>query len=133
LEPETKYSGWKARYTGETGTAPLGDFTTKAVPLAAPTAPTIAVTAGDGSLTYTITDANVDAEKVSAFKVLYQGAGATDWTTVDVADPTKLTGTISSLTNDTEYSVKAIATNATGDSPESAVTTGTPKASSSEG
>lgn len=133
LRPSTTYKGWKARYHGETATTALGDFTTNDEPLTVPTAPTIAVTAGDSSLAYTITDANADAEKVSAFKVLYQSAGATDWTTVDVSDPTKLTGTIDSLTNGTEYSVKVVATNATGDSADSAVVTGTPVTSSTAG
>lgn len=128
LTPKTKYTGWQARYHGEAGVTALGDFETKDVPLAKPTAPVIALTAGNASVSYTLTDAKVSAEKVSAFKVLYQAAGSSDWTTVNVADPTKLTGTVDSLTNDTEYSFKAVATNATGDSAESAVVKATPKA-----
>lgn len=130
LTPSTTYSGWKARYTGQTLTQTLADFATKAkvVPLAKPTAPTIAVTAGDSKADYTITDANVTKEKVSSLKVLYQADGGADWTTVNVADPTNLTGTVDKLTNGTKYNFKAVATNATGDSPESAVASATPVA-----
>ncbi|GAX04076.1 fibronectin type III domain protein [Secundilactobacillus pentosiphilus] len=130
LSASTTYSGWHARYTGENILQALADFTTKATQtaLAKPSAPTIAVTAGDGSANYTITDATATDEKVSSFKVLYQADGGTDWQTSNITDPTKLTGSISGLTNAKKYNFKAVATNATGDSDESAVVSATPVA-----
>lgn len=130
LSANTTYSGWQARYTGEKIMQTLASFTTKAAEaaLAKPSAPTVTVTAGDGSADYTITDANISKEQVSSLKVLYQADGASDWTTVNIDDPTKLTGTVKSLTNGTAYSFKAIATNASGDSADSTVVKVTPAA-----
>ena len=130
LSANTTYSGWQARYTGEKIMQTLASFTTKAAQaaLAKPSAPTIAVTAGDGSANYTITDANVASEKVSSLKVLYQADGDTDWQTSNITDPTKLTGSISGLINGKKYNFKTVATNATGDSDESAVVSATPVA-----
>lgn len=100
-------------------------FTVKDVALKAPT---VALTAGDAKLDYTITlGAANGGSAATALKVSYSTDGS-KWTDVAIADPTKLTGTIDSLANDTEYQVKAVATNAAGDSPASTVVKATPVA-----
>lgn len=100
-------------------------FKTKDVALAAPT---VAVTAGDASASYTITPGKPNGgTAATALKLSYSTDGA-KWTDVAIADPTKLTGTVDSLTNGTEYQFKVVATNAAGDSPASAVVKATPAA-----
>lgn len=98
-----------------------------------PGAPTLAVTAGDAKIDYTITAPENDgapssgSSDITKYTVSYTPAGGKA-TTVDVGDPTKLTGTIDKLANDTEYTLTATATNAVGEGPASAAVKATPKA-----
>jgi hypothetical protein len=96
-------------------------------------APTVAVTAGDSKVDYTITLGTANGgTAATALKLSYSTDGS-KWTDVAIADPTKLTGSVPSLTNDTEYQFKVVATNAAGDSPASTVAKATPVAPAAEG
>lgn len=100
-------------------------FKVKDVVLAAPN---IAVTAGDASVAFTITAGKANGgSSVTAYKVSYSTDGAT-WSDYAATDATALTGTVGSLTNDTEYQFKVVAVNAAGNSGESAVVKATPVA-----
>ena len=91
-------------------------------------APTVTLTAGDAKVDYTIAlGAANGGSAATALKLSYSTDGSA-WTDVAIADPAKLTGTVDTLTNDTEYQFKAVATNAAGDSPASAIVKATPKA-----
>jgi hypothetical protein len=91
-------------------------------------APTVAVTAGDAKADYTITlGAANGGSAATALKLSYSTDGS-KWTDVAIADPSKLTGSVDSLTNGTEYQFKVVATNAAGDSAASAVAKATPAA-----
>lgn len=91
-------------------------------------APALAVTAGDASVGFTITAGKANGgSAATGYKVSYSADGAT-WTPFAAEDATALTGTVTGLTNDTEYQFKAVATNAAGDSAESAVVKATPVA-----
>lgn len=90
-------------------------------------APTVAATAGDASFAYTITAGKTSGgSAVTGYKLSYATDGKT-WTDVDVASDA-LTGTVDTLTNGTEYQVKAIAINAAGNSADSAIVKVTPVA-----
>ena len=100
-------------------------FTVKDVVLAAPA---IAATAGDASVAFTITAGKANGgSTATAYKVSYSADGTT-WSDYAATEATALTGTIGSLTNGTEYQLKAVAVNAAGNSAESAIAKVTPVA-----
>lgn len=83
-----------------------------------PTAPTITATAGNAQLTYTITPAaTADKELISRYDVYYK-TRTDNWSDQPAQQltPDKLTGTITNLTNDTEYTIAVKAINSLGES-----------------
>lgn len=119
LTSNTTYKGYTAAYAGEDAKLSLPDIITK------PGKPTVAVTGGDGGATYTVTPATGDGDTARTYTVSYSADGKTF---TDVAD-TGATGTITGLTNGTEYTVKAVANNSNGASTVSDTVTVTPAAS----
>lgn len=85
-----------------------------------PAAPTLAVVAGDTKVNYTITPP-ADASMVTGYTISYTG-GSTGSKDVGLA----LTGEITGLTNDVEYTFTAVAKSGNGDSPASAGVKATP-------
>lgn len=130
LAPNTavKVGDYQGAFTDGTKTSDKVDvpaFTVKDTVLKAPT---VALTAGDAKVDYTITlGASNGGSAVKSLKLSYSTDGS-KWTDVAIADSSKLTGTVGTLTNDTEYQFKVVATNGAGDSPASAVVKATPKA-----
>lgn len=86
-----------------------------------PDAPTIEVTAGDGKVSYTLTDPS-DASDITGYKILYRTGSAI----FSEKEVTTKTGDISGLTNGSEYEFKAQAKNEIGYGIESALVKITP-------
>ena len=84
-----------------------------------PAAPVVILTAGDGKLTATWAAPANGGSAITAYAVEYKEASAADsaYTAVTRSDADALTETISSLSNDTEYTVRVRAANASGDGP----------------
>lgn len=121
LKPNTKYSGLSIAYHGEKERTPIADQTTRDVK---PGAPTVQVTADDTKLFVKITAGANTGSAITAGKVYY-----TDGTTAKTMDlKPGDAGTISGLTNGTEYQVQATVTNSAGESSKSVVVKGTPVA-----
>lgn len=129
LKPNTAVAAgdYQVSYTDGTAESDKVDVPAFKMPDAVQSAPTVAVTAGDAKVDYTIT-AGKDSggSTATGYKLSYATDGKT-WTDVDVATDA-LKGSVASLTNGTEYSFKAIAVNGVGNSAESAVVKATPKA-----
>lgn len=121
LTPNTTYKGYQATYAGKEDKTALPDFTTLDV---VPGAPTLAVTPGDGKVDVTLTTGTNSGSDVTDYKVYYTD-GKTPLT-MDLKG--SLTGTITGLTNGTEYTFKAVAINGAGESDKSSSVTGTPVA-----
>lgn len=101
--------------------------------LALPDAPTIVATAGDGKVTVAITPGASDGEPGNAkndltkFTVSYKtSTGSENWTSLDTADGNTTSLDIPGLTDGTEYQIKAVAVNATGNSADSPIVKATP-------
>lgn len=89
-----------------------------------PGAPTVQVTADDTKLFVKIVSGTNTGSAIKSGKIYY-----TDGTTAKTMDlKPGDAGTISGLTNGTEYQVQATVTNGAGESPKSVVVKGTPKA-----
>ncbi|WP_179395050.1 fibronectin type III domain-containing protein [Lacticaseibacillus absianus] len=130
LAPNTAVAAgdYQGAFSDGTNTSDKVDVPAFKVKDVALTAPTVTLTAGDAKLDYTIKlGAANGGSAATALKLSYSSDGS-KWTDVAIADPTKLTGTVDGLTNDTEYQVKVITTNAAGDSPASAIVKATPVA-----
>ena len=84
-----------------------------------PAAPVVILTAGDGKLTASWSAPANGGSDITAYAVEYKeaSAAAADYTAVSRSDADALTETISSLSNDTEYTVRVRAANASGDGP----------------
>lgn len=93
-------------------------------PADVPSAPTIALVAGDAKLDFTITKPTEHGSVVTGYTITYTPVGGTAKT----QETTMLTGSIASLTNDTEYTVKVIAHSEIGDSSASTAVKATPVA-----
>lgn len=119
LTSNTTYTGYTAAKAGSANKLNLPDMITK------PGKPTIAVTGGDGTADYTVTPAAGDGPTDRTYTVSY----ASDGKTFTDATGTGATGTVSGLTNDTEYTFKAVANNSDGSSSASDTVTVTPAAS----
>lgn len=88
-----------------------------------PGAPTLQVTPGENSVTYTITDGTNTGSPITQYKVYY-----TDGTTPKTHNSgSSKTGTISTL-EAKEYTFQAVAVNGAGESPKSAAVKATPTA-----
>ena len=121
LTPNTTYKGYQATYAGKTDKTAIPDFTTLD---ALAGVPTLAVTPGDGQVNVTVTPGTDTGSAVTSYKVYY-----TDGKTPLTEDlGTSLTGTITGLTNGTQYSFQVTATNGAGESNKSTAVTGTPVA-----
>ena len=121
LNPNTTYTGYQATYAGQEDKTALPDFTTLDV---VPGAPTLVVTPGDGQVAVTLTAGANAGSAVTDYKVYY-----TDGTTPLTMDlENSLTGTITGLTDGTEYTFQATAINGAGESDKSSSVTGTPVA-----
>ena len=121
LNPNTTYKGYQATYAGQSNKTELPDFTTLDV---VPGAPTLAVTPGDGKVDVALTAGTDLGSAVTDYKVYY-----TDGKTPLTMDlKSSLTGTITGLTNGTQYTFQAVAVNGAGESDKSSSVTGTPVA-----
>jgi hypothetical protein len=119
LTANTTYDKFSVSYTGKTGKTLVPAFTTKD---AVPGKPSIALVAGDGKIDFTITSGSNTGSNPTSYKVFY-----TDGTNNGSIDVTEgLAGTISGLTNGTEYSVSAAAINGAGQSDISDIQKATP-------
>lgn len=120
LTPNTKYSGLTIAYHGKKEREPIADQTTTDVK---PGAPTVQVTADDTKLFVKIATGSNTGSAIKSGKIYY-----TDGTNAKTMDlmPDK-PGTISGLTNGTEYQVQATVTNNAGESAKTVVVKGTPK------
>lgn len=121
LSPNTTYKGYQATYAGKSIKTAFPDFTTLDVVSGAPT---LAVTPGDGKVNVTLTAGANAGSDVTDYKVYYTD-GKTPLT-MDLKN--SLTGTITGLTDGTEYTFQATAINGTGESDKSSSVTGTPVA-----
>ena len=102
-------------------------------PPSAPSAPdTPGVEAGDGLVTLSWTEPEDGGSAITGYTVAYRPTGAKGnrWSTMATTDTSAV---VLGLTNNTEYAFKVLATNAIGDSPYSAVATGTPLATGAPG
>lgn len=122
LKPATKYSGYKIAYTGEEAKTAIADFTTTNV---APEKPTLAAVAGDSKVDVTITDGQNLGTAITG-RVVYWSTADGKTGTVDLG--TSLTGSVTGLTNDTEYTLQAVCKNAAGTSEKSVAVKCTPVA-----
>lgn len=113
------YLGFSNKYT-KTSIKNLIDTGDGKVSGTPPAAPTLAVVAGNTQVNYTITPP-ADASAVTGYTISYTG-GSTG--TFDAQK--NLTGVITGLTNDQEYTFTAIAKSAVGNSPASAAVKATP-------
>lgn len=92
------------------------------LPNVAPGKPSLDVTAGDGAVSFTITDGTNDGPTVSGRKIYY-----TDGTTSkEFFAALSTTGIITGLTNGTEYTFQATTFSSAGESPKSDPKTATP-------
>ena len=121
IKPNTKVSGYQLAYAGETAKTPISDFTTLDV---VPSAPSVSATAGQGKIDVTVTDGANTGSAVTDRVVYY-----TDGTTTNTLDlKTALTGSITGLTADTEYTIQATVENGAGESAKSTAVKATPTA-----
>lgn len=122
LTPDTKYSGYKIAYAGESAKTTIDDFTTTNQ---VPGKPSLAVSAGDGELDVTFSDGQNIGTAITKRTVYWKTADGHNGT----ADfGTSLTGSVDGLTNGTEYTLQGVCTNAAGDSEKSDEVEGTPVA-----
>jgi len=121
LSPNTTYKGYQATYAGKSIKTAFPDFTTQDVVSGAPT---LAVNPGDGKVDVTLTAGANSGSAVTDYKVYYTD-GKTSLT-MDLKD--SLTGTITGLTNGTQYTFQAVAINGAGESAKSSSVTSTPAA-----
>lgn len=92
--------------------------------LVAPRKPSLTVTKGDGSVSFTIVDDNSNGATVTKRNIYYSNG-----TTSKVYDAgLNANGTIDGLINDTEYSFQATSINSIGESDKSDVVKATPSA-----
>ena len=113
LTPNTTYSKWKLAYAGQDSVAAaLADFRTADV---APGAPTLAVTAGDGQVSLSVTDGANSGSAITDRTVYW--SNGTNTGIVDLK--TGLTGVATGLTNGTEYTFQATVKNGAGESAKS--------------
>lgn len=126
LPANTVFSGYGATYAGNdpnTGKGAFPDFTT------APSKPTIALTAGDKTLTINATLAKGDGSEpiAKAVATITPDGGQATTKEFDKPDITKMV--VDGLTNDTEYTISVVLSSANGDSDASDGVKATPKAS----
>ncbi|WP_412475918.1 fibronectin type III domain-containing protein [Levilactobacillus brevis] len=113
LTPNTTYSKWRLAYAGQDSVAAaLADFKTSDV---VADAPTLAVTAGDGQVSLSVTDGSNSGSAITD-RIVYWSNG-TNTGIVDLK--TGLTGVATGLTNGTEYTFQATVKNGAGESAKS--------------
>lgn len=115
LTPNTAYTV-EVEENGATGSV---QFTTTDI---VPGAPTVTVTAKAGAIDFTIVDGTNDGTAITGYTIYY-----TDGTTPKTQNTTAKTGTITGLTDGTQYSIQATAKNGKGESSKSAIVNATPK------
>lgn len=121
LTPNTNYSGYGITYAGKTDKTVIPDFKTNDE---VASAPTLTATAGDGSASVTLADGSNLGSAITD-RVVYWSDGTNTGTT-DLKDA--LTGSISGLTNGTEYTLQATVKNGAGESSKSQAVKVTPVA-----
>lgn len=120
LTPNTTYSKWGLAYAGQDSAATsLADFKTADV---VAEAPTLAVTAGDGQVSLSVTDGANSGSAITD-RAVYWSDG-TNTGSVDLK--TELTGVATGLTNGTEYTFQATVKNGAGESAKSVAVKATP-------
>lgn len=120
LTPNTTYSKWRLAYAGQDSVAAaLADFRTADV---VADAPTLAVTAGDGQVSLSVTDGANSGSTITD-RIVYWSNG-TNTGIVDLK--TGLTGVATGLTNGTEYTFQATVKNGAGESAKSVAVKATP-------
>lgn len=121
LKPNTSYSGYALTYAGETAKTVVDAFTTDDV---VPGAPTVQVTADNAQAFVKIVAGENKGSALIAGKIYYTDGKNAKTQALKAGEA----GTISGLTNGTEYSIQATVTNKAGESAKSAVVKATPKA-----
>lgn len=113
LTPNTTYSKWRLAYAGQDSVAAaIADFRTADVVAGAPT---LAVTAGDGQVSLSVTDGANSGSAITDRTVYW--SNGTNTGIVDLK--TGLTGVATGLTNGTEYTFQATVKNGAGESAKS--------------
>lgn len=120
LAPATKYSGYKIAYTGKDLKTTIDDFTTTNQ---APGKPTLKAVAGNGKLDVTFTDGENLGTAITKRTIYWKSK---DGKTGTADFGTSLSGSVSGLTNTTEYTLQGVCTNAAGDSERSDEVKATP-------
>lgn len=124
LSPATKYSGYKIAYAGESAKTTIDDFTTTNQ---APSKPTLVAVAGNGKVDVTFTDGQNLGTAITG-RTVYWSTADGKIGTQDLGTAT--TGSITDLTNGTEYTLQGVCTNAAGNSEKSDAVKCTPVAPS---
>ena len=127
---ETVTVAYTAPATGglaDAGTNKVESFTGQVVFNRA-AAPVVTLAAGDTQITATWAAPADGGSAVTSYEVQHKPASApdADYTTVSRSDVDALTETITGLTNDTQYTVRVLASNKVGNSPWSAEASATP-------
>lgn len=125
LKPNTTYSGWVASYDDDTGNQDIPSFKTKDVK---PATPSLQATPDDGKIFVKIIK-GADEGSAGTSGTIYYTDGTTPKTMS--LNPGEA-GTISDLTNGTEYSLQATVKNSVGESPKSDTVKVTPVAPATE-
>lgn len=119
LKPNSQFDNYSATRAGQDLHTPLS-FKTDDIK---PEAPTVQVTADDGKAFVKIVAGKNEGSTLTAGKIYYTDGTTAKTMALKAGDA----GTISGLTNGTEYQVQATVTNGAGESAKSAVAKVTPK------
>lgn len=121
LTPNTTYKGYQVAPTGTTEMHPVDDIVTDDEPASAPA---LAITSGNGQVSYTITPGDNAGSAVTSYRMYYASASDTDMIAVELGN--QLTGTVTDLANGVGYTFEAVSINNAGESDRSNDVTVTP-------
>lgn len=121
LTPNTTYPGYKVAPAGTTEMHSVDDIVTADEPASAPT---LAVTAGNGLVSYTIAPGDDAGSAVTGYRMYYASTTDMDMIAIELGD--QLTGTVTDLANGVQYTFEAASVNNAGESDRSADVTVTP-------